>query len=103
MKALAIAAVALLLVAGPAAARVVGNGIELNKIATNGMQLNGITANGVQMNRMASNKLAVNSTLAGGTRRGHRTAGLDRLDRIGRRRTAALIAVERFPRPDAAG
>ena len=66
MKALAIAVVGSLLVAGPAAARITGNGIELNKIATNGMQLNRITANGVQVNRIVSNKLAVNSASAGG-------------------------------------
>jgi hypothetical protein len=53
-------------IAGPAAARITQNGIELNKLATNGMQLNRITANGVQVNRIASNKLAVNSALSVG-------------------------------------
>ena len=60
MKAFAIAVVALLLVGvALAAARITGNGIELNRIPPP-------TANGLQANRIASNKLAVNSASASG-------------------------------------
>ena len=56
MKALAITAALLVLIASPAAAKLLANGENLNRMADNGFQLN----------KLAVNKLVANTVLLGG-------------------------------------
>ena len=60
MRSFVIAAAALVLVAGPAAAGVGLNGTRVNGLASNGTRINGLGANGTHVNGITRNSAEIN-------------------------------------------
>jgi len=68
--------VALVAATVPATAKIVGNGVSLNRISLNGISLNGTSFDGISLNGISLNGAATNKIISDSIARSALTGGL---------------------------